>query len=154
MDFSGLADACRAQGGGGGGGVGGGGVGGGKEEGALAGCVVDPDSRFNDRSVAPRQGNLQQPLTVGKGPTSGSLQGPPATLQGPSGTLQGPSGTFEGPEETMADLTLSRTPHSLKKVTNNQKISNRCDRYWLSNDIAAKFQPHFHTDLISRSVTP
>ena len=125
MDFSGLADACRAQGGGGGGGVGGGGVGGGKEEGALAGCVVDPDSRFNDRSVAPRQGNLQQPLTVEKGPTLGSLQGPPATLQGPSGTLQGPSGTFEGPEETfevaeatMADLTLSRTPHSLKKVTN------------------------------------
>ena len=125
MDFSGLADACRAQGGGGG--VGG--VGGGKREGE---CLVDPRSRFNDRSpVAPRQGNSQQPVTVGKGPTLGSLQGPPAalqgpsgTLKGPSGTLKGPSGTFEGPEETfevaevsMADFTLSRTPHSLKKVT-------------------------------------
>ena len=118
MDFSGLADACRAQGGGGGGGVGGGGVGGGKEEGALAGCVVDPGSRFNDRSVAPRQGNLQQPLTAGKGPTLGSLQVPPATLQGPSGTFEGPEETFEVAEATMADLTLSRTPHSLKKVTN------------------------------------
>ena len=122
MDFSGLADACRAQGGRGRGGVAGvggkGGVGGGKEEGALAGCVVDHDSRFNDRSVAPRQGNSQQSLTVEKGPALGSLQGPPATLQGPSGTFEGPEETFEVDEATMADLTLSRTPHSLKKVTN------------------------------------
>ena len=122
MDFSGLADACLAQGGRGRGGVAGvggkGGVGGGKEEGALAGCVVDHGSRFNDRSVAPCQGNLQQPLTGEKGSTLGSLQGPPTTLQGPSGTFEGPEKTFEVDEATMADLTLSRTPHSLKKVTN------------------------------------
>ena len=115
MDFSGLADACRAQGGGGGG-VGG--VGGGKKEGAVASCVVDPDSRFTDRSVAPCQGKSEQPATVGKGPSSGCLQGLPAALQGPSGTFEGPEETFEKAEVAMADFTLSRTPHSLKKVTN------------------------------------
>ena len=120
MDFSGLADACRAQGGGG--------VGGGKKEGALASCVVDHDSRFNDRSVAPCQVNSEEPATVGKGPTSGSLQGPPATLQGPSGTFEGPEENFEKAEVEMADFTLSRTPHSLKKVKNNRKISSTCDQ--------------------------
>ena len=135
MDFSGLADACRAQGGGGG--VGG--VGGGKREGGAEGCLVDHRSRFNDRSpVAPWQGNSQQPVTVGKGPSLGSLQGPPAALQGPSGTLKGPSGTFQGPEETfeeakvaMADFTLSRTPHSLKKVTDlDQKSPLHIPNFW------------------------
>ena len=112
MDFSGLADACRAQGGGGGG------VGGDEKEGAVASCVVDPGSRFNDRSVAPRRGNLEQPSTVIKGPTLGSLQGPSGTLQGPSGTFEGSEEAFEKAEVAMADFTISRTPHSLKKVTN------------------------------------
>ena len=116
MDFSRLADACRAQGGGGGvGGGGGGGVGGDEKEGAVAGCVVDPGSRFNDRSVGPRRGNLEQPSTV---ETLGSLRGPSGTFQGPSGTFEGSEETFEKAEVAMADFTLSRTPHSLKKVTN------------------------------------
>ena len=115
MDFSRLADACRAQGGGGGvGGGGGGGVGGDEKEGAVAGCVVDPGSRFNDRSVGPRRGNLEQPSKV---ESLGSLRGPSGTFQGPSGTFEGSEETFEKAEVAMADFTLSRTPHSLKKVT-------------------------------------
>ena len=105
MDFSGLVDAFgHAQGGGGG-------VESGTEEG-LPDCVVDHFPRSNDRSVG--RGNSREP--IGKGPSLGSLQGIAEVLQGPPGTLQGPEEIFEATEIAMADLTLSRTPHSLKKV--------------------------------------
>ena len=161
MDFSHLAaDVSRAQGGagvggdfagggrgsGGGGeagegargGVGGGGGGGGG--GKSDGCVVDPGSRSNARSVVPGHQSLQESLLAGKGLGSRPFQGSPGTFEGQSGPLEGPPGTlvrkndtlegsykvldsqeeeFEKVEVAMADLTLSRTPHSLKKVINN-----------------------------------
>ena len=106
MDFSGLVDAFgHAQGGGGG-------VESGTEEG-LPDCVVDHFPRSNDRSVG-RGNSREHSLPIGK--SLGSLQGIAEVLQGPPGTLQGPEEIFEATEIAMADLTLSRTPHSLKKV--------------------------------------
>ena len=103
MDFSGLVDAFgHAQGGGGG-------VESVTEEG-LPDCVVDHFPRSNDRSVG--RGNSREPI----GKSLGSLQGIAEVSQGPPGTLQGPEEIFEATEIAMADLTLSRTPHSLKKV--------------------------------------
>ena len=103
MDFSGLVDAFgHTQGGGGG-------VESGTEQG-LPDCVVDHFPRSNDRSVG--RGNSREPI----GKSLGSLQGIAEVLQGPPGTLQGPEEIFEATEIAMADLTLSRTPHSLKKV--------------------------------------
>ena len=165
-----AADVSRAQGGAGvgedfaegGGGVGsgegggvGGGVGGGGGEGARGGvggggggggggksdgCVVDPGSRSNARSVVPGHQSLQESLPAGKGLGSRPFQGSPGTFEGQSGPLEGPPGTLVGTNDTlegsykvldsqeeefervqvaMADLTLSRTPHSLKEVINN-----------------------------------
>ena len=154
-DFAGGGGG-GGRGGGEGGGRGRGGEGGGGGEGARIGvgggeggggggksdgCVVDPGSRSNARSVAPGHQSLQESLLVErKGPGSRTFQGSPGTFEGQSGPLEGPPGTLVGTNDTlagsfkaldsqeeefervevaMADLTLSRTPHSLKKVINN-----------------------------------